>query len=100
VADDLKGEVPLAFVVLQANSRIDEKTIEHDIVKAVQDEVGHIASLKHVLVVPQLPKTRSGKLLRRTMRAMYDGEAFRVPSTIEDASVLDTLAKHIETIRP
>ncbi len=98
VADDLKGEVPLGFVVLKSGETIDDLQLEEELVHLVREQVGPIASLKHVLVVPQLPKTRSGKILRRTMRALVDGEAFQVPSTIEDASVLDTIANRIEAI--
>ena len=62
----------------------------------VRDQVGPVASLKEVIVASCLPKTRSGKILRRTMRSMAEGESFQSPSTIEDASVLGQLA---ETIR-
>ena len=67
-----------------------------DLVAMVRDQVGPIASFKHVVVVKQLPKTRSGKILRRTMRRLAQGESVQVPSTIEDPRVLEDLS---DTIR-
>ncbi len=90
VADELKGQVPRALVVLKGGSEdLDPAVLEAELKQRVRDEVGAIASLQRVDVVPALPKTRSGKILRRTMREMADGKRPVVPSTIEDASVLD-----------
>jgi propionyl-CoA synthetase len=95
VADALKGQVPRGFVVLKAG--IDATAagyaagLRGELVRMVRDQVGAVASLKEVAVVPALPKTRSGKILRKTMRGIADGLDEPVPSTIEDASVLDTL---------
>ena len=91
VKDELKGEVPLAFVILKADREIDEQHLQSEVVALVREEVGAIASLKRVLVVAHLPKTRSGKILRRTLRSLVEGEAVQVPSTIEDASVISEL---------
>ena len=91
VHDDLKGQIPRAFVVLQAGSTIDPADIEADVVRLVRDEIGPVAALKQVVVVPALPKTRSGKILRRTMRGIAAGRDEPVPSTIEDPAVLDSL---------
>ena len=89
VADDIKGQVPRGFVVLKAGASDDGLTEE--LVKSVRDNIGAVASLKRVDVVAALPKTRSGKILRKTMRGIADGRPEPPPSTIEDASVLEAL---------
>ncbi len=91
VHDDLKGQIPRAFVVLKAGSTIEAADIEADVVRLVREEIGPVAALKQVVVVPALPKTRSGKILRRTMRGIAAGRDEPVPSTIEDPAVLDSL---------
>ncbi len=91
VHDALKGQVPRAFVVLKAGADVDSAVLEKEVVKAVRDEIGPVAALKSVVVVPALPKTRSGKILRRTMRGIADGRPEAPPSTIDDISVLDVL---------
>ena len=92
VADELKGQVPRALVVLKGNQDVDEAVLRDELVARVRSEVGAIASLSRVDVVAALPKTRSGKILRKTMRELADGKVPVVPSTIEDAGVLDDLA--------
>jgi propionyl-CoA synthetase len=92
VHDDLKGQVPRGFVVLKAGADADPDQLQAELVQAVRDRIGPVAALRQVDVVPALPKTRSGKILRRTMREIADGGTPAVPSTIEDASVLDALA--------
>jgi len=90
VADGLKGQVPRALVVLKGGQEdVDPVVLEAELKQRVRDEVGSIASLQRVDVVAALPKTRSGKILRKTMREMADGKHPAVPSTIEDASVLE-----------
>ncbi len=91
VADALKGQVPRGFVVLKAGVRRDEAELAAELVQLVRDQIGAVASLKQVAVVPALPKTRSGKILRRTMRGIADGVDEPVPGTIDDAGVLDAL---------
>lgn len=92
VHDELKGQVPRALVVLKAGvDGSDRERIGAELKQRVRDEVGPIASLQRVDVVAALPKTRSGKILRKTMREMADGKTPTVPGTIEDASVLETL---------
>jgi propionyl-CoA synthetase len=91
VADQLKGQVPRGFVVLKAGVRTDESLLRDELVQMVRDQVGAVASLKDVAVVPALPKTRSGKVLRKTMRSIADGADEAIPSTIDDVSVLDAL---------
>jgi propionyl-CoA synthetase len=91
VHDAMKGQVPRGFVVLKAGVERDEAELSAELVAMVRDEVGAVASFKDVAIVPALPKTRSGKVLRKTMRGIADGKDESVPSTIDDASVLDTL---------
>jgi propionyl-CoA synthetase len=91
VADQLKGQVPRGFVVLKAGVEADEDALRAELVAMVRDQVGAVASLRDVAVVPALPKTRSGKILRKTMRGIADGAEEPVPSTIDDPSVLDAL---------
>ena len=86
--DSLKGQVPIGFVVLKAGVERDHREIISELVRSVRNEVGPIACFKQAAVVRQLPKTRSGKTLRATIRKIADGEDYTVPSTIEDASVL------------
>jgi len=95
VADPLKGQVPRALVVLKAGVDVSGEgavdALQAELVQRVRDEVGALAALRLVDIVVALPKTRSGKMLRKTMRQIADGGAPSVPSTIEDASVLDAL---------
>jgi propionyl-CoA synthetase len=89
VGDPLKGQVPRGFVVLKAGSS--GSGVEAELVALVRTQIGAVASLRRVDVVTALPKTRSGKILRRTMRAIADGRDEAVPSTIDDPAVLDAL---------
>jgi propionyl-CoA synthetase len=95
VADQLKGQVPRALVVLKAGVDVSDEgaveALEAQLVQRVRDEVGAVAALRLVDVVVALPKTRSGKMLRKTMRQIADGGTPATPSTIEDASVLEAL---------
>jgi len=95
VSNDLKGQVPRGLVVLKAgiDSSVDgyDDRLCAELVQLVRDQVGAVASLKTVTIVPALPKTRSGKILRKTMRGIADGLDEPVPSTIDDPTVLDTL---------
>ena len=92
VRDDLKGQVPRAFVVLKSGSDVDPEALQAEVVALVRDTVGPVAALRDVRIVPGLPKTRSGKILRRSMRAIADGRDEPVPSTIEDPGVLEAIA--------
>ena len=88
-ADPLKGQVPRGFVVLKAGQQLDPDVLAEQLVASVRDEIGPVAAFRQVTVVAGLPKTRSGKILRKTMRQIADGDDPAVPSTIEDAAVLD-----------
>jgi propionyl-CoA synthetase len=89
VADDIKGHVPRGLVVLKAGAS--PEGLAEDLVASVRDEIGAVACFRQVDVVPALPKTRSGKVLRKTMRGIAHGREEPVPSTIEDPNVLDAL---------
>ena len=89
VADEIKGQVPRGFVVLKAGATAEG--LADELIDAVRENIGAVAYFKLVDVVPALPKTRSGKILRKTMRGIADGRDEPVPSTIEDAAVLDAL---------
>ena len=91
VTDSLKGQLPRAFVVVKAGADVDPEALSAELIARVREEVGPIAAPGRVDVVAALPKTRSGKILRKTMRGLADGRDEPVPSTIEDAGVLDAL---------
>ena len=95
VHDAMKGQIPRAFVVLKSGAQVDEAELATQVVAAVRDLVGPVAALKEVVVVPGLPKTRSGKILRRTMRGIADGREEPIPSTIEDVSVLHDITPYL-----
>ena len=89
VADEIKGQVPRGLVVLKAGASAEG--LADELIAAVRENIGAVAYFKAVDVVPALPKTRSGKILRKTMRGIADGRDEPVPSTIEDPAVLETL---------
>jgi propionyl-CoA synthetase len=91
IPDTLKGHVPYGLVVLKAGADPDQDQLREELVAAVRRDVGPVAAFREVSVVAALPKTRSGKVLRKTMRGIADGRDEPVPATIEDASVLDAL---------
>ncbi|EGQ7759004.1 propionyl-CoA synthetase [Vibrio vulnificus] len=93
VHDELKGQLPLGFVVLKDGVKIDPTELEQELVGKVRNEIGAVACFKQALVVERLPKTRSGKILRRTIRQIADGEQYAVPSTIDDPSSLNEIEK-------
>ncbi|NRA83950.1 MAG: propionyl-CoA synthetase [Gammaproteobacteria bacterium] len=91
VKDDLKGELPLGLVVLSSDCTLDHREVQKQLIKQVRDEVGPVAAFKLIAVVDKLPKTRSGKILRATMKNIANGDEYGIPATIEDASVLDSI---------
>jgi len=92
VADALKGQVPVGFLVLKAGARRLPAQVAAEAVKLVRDRIGPVASFKTAMVVQRLPKTRSGKILRGTMRRIADGEAYKIPATIDDPAILGEIA--------
>ncbi|MFC1236172.1 propionyl-CoA synthetase [Vibrio sp. F74] len=93
IHDDLKGQLPLGLVVLKDGVKLDEHDLEGELIGKVRTEIGAVACFKHALVVDRLPKTRSGKILRRIIRQIADGEAYTVPSTIDDPSSLTEIER-------
>lgn len=91
IADELKGQIPLGIVVLKAGVTAAPDEIERALIKMVRDTVGPVAAFKRAIVAQRLPKTRSGKILRKIIRAIADGQPFNPPSTIEDITVLDEI---------
>jgi propionyl-CoA synthetase len=97
-ADDLKGQLPVGFVVLKAGVDRPEKQIIEEVVQMVRRDIGAVASFKKAVVVKRLPKTRSGKVLRGTMRKIADGETYTVPATIDDPTTLDEIGEALRSI--
>jgi propionyl-CoA synthetase len=97
VADQVKGQIPIGFVVLKAGAETDSDVLQGELVQMIRDEVGPVAAFRDVRVVARLPKTRSGKILRRTMRQIADGEDYAMPSTIEDPGALETIKEAVQT---
>ena len=94
-ADDaIKGMIPIAFVVTRAGYEGDGGMTSR-VIGAVREELGAVAALKTAYIVPQLPKTRSGKILRNLLRKIVNGEDFAIPPTIEDASVPEAIASRV-----
>ncbi len=93
IHDELKGQLPLGLVVLKDGVKVDLDSLESELVNSVRSQIGAVACFKHALVVERLPKTRSGKILRRIIRQIADGESYTVPSTIDDPTSLNELEK-------
>jgi propionyl-CoA synthetase len=91
MSDELKGQVPVGLVVLKTGVQRDPADLQAELVQMVRAKIGPIASFKRALVVDRLPKTRSGKILRGTMRAIADGREYHMPSTIDDPTTLDEI---------
>ncbi|MBT8092911.1 MAG: propionyl-CoA synthetase [Gammaproteobacteria bacterium] len=97
-ADQLKGQLPLGFLVLKAGVKRDPVEIIAEVVALVRERVGPVAVFKKAVVVSRLPKTRSGKVLRATMRRIADSEEYKTPATIEDPAALDEINDALRTI--
>ena len=96
INDELKGQIPLALVVAKSGEEIEHFQLQHEVVHLVREQIGAVASLRDVVVVQRLPKTRSGKILRKMMRSIADGEQFQVPSTIDDEAIIDEIREVLE----
>ncbi len=97
-ADPMKGQLPVGFLVLKAGAEHDPEEIVADVIQMVRDQVGPVAVFKKAVVVDRLPKTRSGKVLRATMRKIADSEEYKVPATIEDPQVLSEVESALKTL--
>jgi propionyl-CoA synthetase len=91
VKDELKGQRAVGFITFKHGHDIDEEKLRKEVINIVRDVVGPVAAFKDVVILQRLPKTRSGKVLRKTMRQIVDGDSYTVPPTIEDPTVLDDL---------
>ena len=98
VADELKGEVPVGLVVLKAGVNRPEADIVKEVVQMVRDKIGAVASFKQAVVVKRLPKTRSGKILRGTMKKIADGAVYKPPATIDDPEILGEIRSALARI--
>jgi propionyl-CoA synthetase len=96
IKDDLKGEVPCGFVVLKAGVARPHEQIEKEIVGLVREKIGPVAAFKLAITVPRLPKTRSGKILRGTIKKIADHEPWTMPATIEDPKVLEEIGEALK----
>jgi propionyl-CoA synthetase len=98
IADKLKGQLPLGLLVLNAGVNRDSGEIVAEAIQQVRDRIGPVAAFKHCAVVSRLPKTRSGKILRGTMRSIADGEAWKMPATIDDPAILDEISEVLDSM--
>jgi len=98
VADDLKGQVPLGMMVLNAGVDRNPEDIVREVIHLVREKIGPVAAFKTATVVKRLPKTRSGKILRGTMRSIADKKDYKVPATIDDYAILDEIEESLAKI--
>jgi propionyl-CoA synthetase len=98
VADELKGEIPLGLVVLKVGVNRTEGDIVAELVQMVREKIGPVASFKVATIVKRLPKTRSGKIVRGTIKKLADGVEYRMPPTIEDPTVIEEIRVDLSAI--
>lgn len=98
VKDDIKGELPLALVVCNSQANSPKEDLCQQLIQCVRDKLGPVAAFKLVAVVSRLPKTRSGKILRATMRSIANGEEWKMPATIDDPAILDEISEHLKSL--
>ncbi len=96
INDELKGQIPLAMVVTKSGDSIEHFQLQHEIVQLVREKIGAVAALRDVVIVQRLPKTRSGKILRKLLRSIADGENFQIPSTIDDEAIIGEIQADFE----
>lgn len=96
INDELKGQIPLALVVIKSNAEVESFQLQYEIVQLVRDQIGAVAALRDVIIVQRLPKTRSGKTLRKLLRSIVDGENFQIPSTIDDETIIDEIQEELQ----
>ena len=98
VSDQLKGQIPLGFLCLTKGVNRPHEEIVSECIKLVRNQIGPVASFKLAAIVPRLPKTRSGKILRATMVKIADGQEFKMPATIDDPIILDEIKDSLQTL--
>lgn len=99
INDELKGQIPLALVVTKSGENMEHFQLQQEVVQLVRQQIGAVASLRDVIIVQRLPKTRSGKILRKLMRSIVDGENFQIPSTIDDEEIVNELITNFSTAK-
>ena len=95
IADKLKGQLPIGLVVLKSGVEKDNDTISKECIQMVRDKIGPVAAFKIVIVIKRLPKTRSGKILRGTIRKIADKEDYKMPATIDDPTILEEITQSL-----
>ena len=98
VNDSLKGQLPLGFIILKAGVDRDHKQIVEELIFRVRDEIGPVAAFKTAVIIKRLPKTRSGKILRGTMKKIADNEDYNIPATIDDPIILDEITESLNSV--
>ena len=98
VKDEIKGELPLGFIVLIAGVERNENDIVAELIQMVREQIGPVAAFKMATVVGRLPKTRSGKILRGTMKKIADNTEYRMPATIDDPLILEEITDSLATL--
>ncbi|ACF45923.1 AMP-dependent synthetase and ligase [Prosthecochloris aestuarii DSM 271] len=98
VADDLKGEIPVGFLVLKSGVDTPHSQIIKHVIEYVRENIGPVASFKQAIIVERLPKTRSGKILRATMRKIANGQEYTMPATIDDPAILDEIREALQSV--
>ena len=96
IENALKGQIPLGFVVLKSDADIEKFQLQYEIVQLVREKIGAVAALKNIIVVDRLPKTRSGKTLRKLLRNIVDGKDYQIPSTIDDETSISHIIEVLE----
>ncbi len=97
INDALKGQIPLALAVIKSGNDTEHFQLEYEVVQLVREKIGAVASLRNVIVVQRLPKTRSGKILRKLLRSIVDGEKYQIPSTIDDETIIGEVTEAFTT---
>ena len=96
IADKLKGQLPIGLVVLKSGVEKDNETISKECIQMVRNKIGPVAAFKVAIVIKRLPKTRSGKILRGTIRKIADSVEYKMPPTIDDPVILDEIKKDLK----
>jgi len=95
--DTVKGEVPVGFLVVKSGVERDQAAIEREVVELVRERIGPVAAFKTAMTVSRLPKTRSGKILRGTIKKIVDGQSYNLPPTLEDPAALSDIETAVES---
>jgi len=96
IADEIRGQRPVALVVLKDGKEITEGDLEHELIHLIREKIGAVAYFRNAAIVKRLPKTRSGKILRKTIRNIADGTPYTIPSTIDDPAILDEITEKLK----